>query len=354
MTTEVGPSAAVADLRARQRLILDRYRAELAAIDSALVADEVTWQECSIQAEHIIADCADALASGRVGIVARHLHAIADMAQRRGDRGIRPDASVRAARVLSELVLTEVAEIVAPLADSTRHLGIAAITLNRAIYARLEAGAKGYDSFLLNQVRMVNNAERRMLARDIHDRIGNSVSVAMRRLELCAASQPAGDPTISDAIAALTDTLQELSYITTGLRADYGTGSLRDALAAFVGAMRLAEPAVGIQVNGVESWVDSLVLDEIFLILREGLRNAFAHAAAEQVVVTVDIAPHEVWATVADDGIGFDPKAERRTNGLDSMRERAELLSGAVTVVSRKHGGTTVGVWIPVLAACAI
>ncbi|WP_433192832.1 sensor histidine kinase [Nocardia sp. CA-107356] len=350
MNPDVVDSAIQEDLGQRRQLILDRYRTELQSIDSALVADEASWQECLIQANLIVDDCIEALASGRVDIAARHLHSIPEMAKRRGARGIRPDSSVRAAMILFELIMCQTREVVAELPDSTRRLAVAAVTLSRSLNSRLEAGAKGYDSFLLNQVRTVTEAERRMLARDIHDRLGNSISVAMRRLEMCAAALPQEDTTIPDAIAALTDTMQELSAITTGLRTDEGTGSLRDALAAFVASMGLPTPRVEIRVNGVQSWVTAHVLDEMFLILRECLRNAYAHANAERVVVDVDIAPHEICAVVVDDGVGFDPRVERRTNGLDSMRERAELMSGSLTVASWKQAGTKVAVWIPVLA----
>ena len=86
---------------------------------------------------------------------------------------------------------------------------------------------------------------------------------------------------------------------------------------------------------------------ELFVIIREALRNSVRHAGAEEISVEIDIAPHEVVATVVDDGVGFDPSRVTRTNGLTSMAERAELLHGGVTIGSRVGQGTSVIVRIP-------
>ncbi|WP_433665953.1 sensor histidine kinase [Nocardia sp. CA-136227] len=340
------PQRAAARLRDRQQYMIDSYHRELERIGSALVADGAVWDECVTQARQIIADCAESLATGQANVAEVALDRFVNMAERRGIRGIRPDCSVRAALILYELVLGEAADALGPGPDEPDRIVTLATALGLSLFSRLEAGAKGYDAFLLEQIRIVNDADRRKLARDVHDRLGNTLSLAMHQLEIVAAGDPKGANGITAAVDVLSDAIAELGEITTGLRSAEGRNSLRDALTAFVRSVGRTTP-IEIRVNGSQSWVSTEVMDETFLILREALRNAFTHAEATCVVVDVDIAPHEIWARVVDNGIGFDLTVPRRANGLHSMRERAELLSGSVTLSSSPGSGTRVAVWIP-------
>lgn len=341
-------------LLGREQAILTRYRARLEQLGSPLVADAGTWGELAVQARRILGDCAESLRTPDAEPTEADLPGVIDMAVRRGGKGIHPRNSVRASVVLFDVVLDEVRTLTE--GGDTRQAADAvarvAFTLNRGIGARLEAGAVGYDTFLLNQVREVIEADRRELAREIHDRFGNSVSLAMRRLELAAheAASRTHPPAeqISAAQAVLTDALHELRELITGLRSGFD-GALQAALHAYVASVRASRPAVTVAVNGIESWAPPDTLDEVFLILREALRNVFAHADADRATVKVNVAPHEVRATVEDDGLGFDPGVPVRpdSHGISSMRERAETLSGTLHVRSMPGNGTRVHLWIP-------
>jgi signal transduction histidine kinase len=73
------------------------------------------------------------------------------------------------------------------------------------------------------------------------------------------------------------------------------------------------------------------------------------------VTVRLDTDGHGTRLTVTDDGVGFTPEPaggpapdpDDGGYGLASMRERAELIGGAVRVTSRPGGGTTVVVTVP-------
>ncbi|WP_433567316.1 sensor histidine kinase [Nocardia sp. CA-151230] len=343
------PEYAAARLKDRRQYLIDRYRLELEHAGSALITDSAVWEECVVQARQIIDECAQSLATGRASGVEVPVERFVNMAERRGIRGIRPDCSVRAAMIMYELVMTEVVDALGPGSGERDQIVTLATALSRSLFARLEAGAKGYDAFLLDQIRIVNDADRRKLAREVHDRLGNTLSLAMHQMEIIAAGDPKGCKGINAAVDVLSGAIAEMSAITTGLRTVAGGNSLRDALTAFVRSVGRTTPMVDIRVSGSQSWVTAEVMDETFLILREALRNVFTHARATRVTVEIDIAPHEIWARVVDNGIGFDPSRTKRANGLQSMRERAELLSGSVTHSSSPGIGTRVALWIPLL-----
>jgi signal transduction histidine kinase len=88
----------------------------------------------------------------------------------------------------------------------------------------------------------------------------------------------------------------------------------------------------------------------VFRIVQEALRNIARHAAAANAQVSLRQAGGRLHLTVRDDGVGFDPEARRghASLGLASMRQRAFLLGGSVTVESRPGGGTAVFATIPI------
>ncbi|MDI5967001.1 histidine kinase [Streptomyces sp. SL13] len=208
-----------------------------------------------------------------------------------------------------------------------------------------------------------SDAERAMIAREVHDRIGSGLALVLRRLELLEATArdlgPAERARLADVKESLVDTLGVAREIITALRrpvvaevAEPARGPrLEPALRGFVAAMGPCGPAVRIGVEGDDGWAPQPVVDEVFVIVRESLRNVLAHAGARQVTAQISIAPHEIHALVVDDGTGFDTapgRAAGRTNGLLGMQERARALDGTVTISSTPGSGTTVALWIPI------
>lgn len=351
------PSSSVAHadlLAAREQVILDRYRQRLTVLNSPLSGDEHLWTEAEIQARRVLGDCVMTLRVGHTLIGDVSTPAISSMAVRRGSRGVQPAHSVRAARALFDVIFTEVRDVVATSPEAARLTAEVALALDAAIGSRLEAGALGYETFLLNQVREAIDSDRRDLARELHDRPCNTIALALRGLEL---AQEGDDATLTPAMTrrlervrvTLVDALEEVGQLIRGLRDRSTQGALLPALESYASSVQMSEPDVTIVINGVESWAPPGHIDEVFLILRECLRNTFQHARARRVTVKVDVAPHELRAAVEDDGIGFDPaRAERGSRvGLHSMRERARSLNGQLAIHSEPGQGTRVSLWIP-------
>lgn len=87
------------------------------------------------------------------------------------------------------------------------------------------------------------------------------------------------------------------------------------------------------------------------MMLREGVRNAVAHSGGDRITVEVRITPREVRAVISDHGVGFDPgeSAPTEGTGLQSMRERAELLKGTLKIISDPEGGARAEVRLPLM-----
>jgi signal transduction histidine kinase len=102
--------------------------------------------------------------------------------------------------------------------------------------------------------------------------------------------------------------------------------------------------------EGEEEHLPDYVRDQLYMILREGVRNAVAHSGADSVTVEVKISPKEVVALVWDRGLGFETsEAVTEGIGLKSMRERAELLGGSFEITSESDRGAVVRVRLPLV-----
>jgi PAS domain S-box-containing protein len=87
----------------------------------------------------------------------------------------------------------------------------------------------------------------------------------------------------------------------------------------------------------------------LYRMIQEGLRNISKHACAEHISVSIKGSDHDVSLSVQDDGIGFD-WAEVKENpglGFSSMRERARLIHGELSIQSQPEKGTVITLRVP-------
>ncbi len=158
--------------------------------------------------------------------------------------------------------------------------------------------------------------------------------------------------------AALRDVAAELRDVATALRPpvleDLG---LAPALADLGETLAAAQPDrdIRVEVDDLAPGGERLPPDvevAAFRVVQEAAANALRHSGCRMLAVTGSVAPDAIDLTVADDGSGIDRDtvagARRRGHfGLDSMRERAEAVDGAVTIDSSANGVRVRFTWEP-------
>ena len=118
-------------------------------------------------------------------------------------------------------------------------------------------------------------------------------------------------------------------------------------LAGALAALARALPDVGVVLDLDERRPPEHVEVALYRIAQEALQNVQKHARAREVTLRLRSGAEGVRLEVADDGVGFDPSERSGGYGLASVRERAELVGGAVRVTSRPGTGTTLMVTAP-------
>ncbi len=207
------------------------------------------------------------------------------------------------------------------------------------------------------QLLRAQEEERARIARDLHDSIGQSLSAVKFAVEsvLPEMGRVAGEAemrSLRAVVPRVQETVEEVRRISMALRPsildDLGlVATIRWHLRQF-GALH-PELQVTVETDGLD---EAEVPEErkivVFRILQEALNNAAKHGGAGHVRVGLATAGGRLELEVEDDGCGFDAAAvarrpaAQRGLGLSSMRERAELSGGALTVTSRAEDGTSV------------
>jgi signal transduction histidine kinase len=258
---------------------------------------------------------------------------------------------LRASVALTEAVLGTVVARLPDRADALDGVVRLAVVLQRTVTGRPITAAVARLGYLMDQLHRSHADERRRVARELHDLVAHSVAVALQNLELYAINST-DEPDqaarrLDLALATLREALDTIRALAQDLRRSGSEDGLESALRATITDAVATGVAVELVFDGDEERVPPPIRGELFLILREALRNALAHAKAGRISIKVEIGGHAVLAVVRDNGLGFDPDAQAGGSGWASMRERAALLSGGIDVSSARGRGTTVRVQIP-------
>jgi two-component sensor histidine kinase len=220
------------------------------------------------------------------------------------------------------------------------------VTLERSIVAKLCQAAAAYTGFLLNEKHEALTTERQQIARELHDRVGYGLTTIHRQLELHEIKRSVDEAqaatNLNNAIETAQNSIRELRSVLYEMHLNETPASLEGALWSYLSTIEEDGPDVSVSISGDESRVNSLIREESFMIIREAIRNALTHASPTRVIVRVDVTPHELWASVEDDGCGFNVYHSMEGIGLISMRERAKFLGGKLSICSATGAGTTV------------
>jgi signal transduction histidine kinase len=216
---------------------------------------------------------------------------------------------------------------------------------------------------LSRQLVSAQEAERRRVARELHDELGQALTALKINLDLAQRALAAAAP---PELAKLQHNLREaraLAGQTLELARDLAL-DLRPAMLDDLGLAaalrwtvdryeRRTGQKLHCQINLAGLNLSPELEIALYRLINEALTNVARHAAAGQVWVYLGVEKGRLLARVKDNGRGFDLAAWQQSPaastslGLISMRERAALLGGELTIASKPGRGTTVEARFP-------
>lgn len=230
----------------------------------------------------------------------------------------------------------------------TRQLEALRVEREKA-YARLQD--------LSRRLEAVREDERRRIARELHDEIGQELTAAKINLQLLR--RPS---TPAPKVASLTDTIGLLDRLITrvrGISLDLrppllDERGLRVALEGWLEAVR-RRSGIAMRIDlpeGLARYPTDVEIT-VFRVVQEAVTNALRHAAARELAVTLREEGPLLHVRVRDDGVGFDVAVARTRSeagghlGLAGMQERVEMMGGVLELASAPGAGTLVSVRLP-------
>jgi len=230
---------------------------------------------------------------------------------------------------------------------------------NERIFARLIDGERRFRG-LAKAVWKVQEDERRRLARELHDGLGQTLTALTHQLERLR--EKAGESLTPDLAAHLSDSvemarlaLNESRELSRLLRPpvldDLGLAAALSWLA------RTLEERTGLKVDldldPFDERLDPDLETLVFRLIQEALTNVLRHSGASRAQVAVRRVAGALELRVADAGRGFDPReflavgAATTGSGVRGMRDRLELFGGSLEIVSEPGRGTLVSAVVP-------
>src|SRR4051812_43056794 len=194
----------------------------------------------------------------------------------------------------------------------------------------------------------VQDAERRLLERDIHDGAQQhlvALAVNLRLVETLSHRSPErADVLLAGQEQAAVDAIETLVNLSRGiyprLLADRG---LVSALEAAVGNSPVPVTVVAREVARYSSSVEAAA----YFCCLEAVQNAAKHSGATSVCVELRGEPESLGCVVDDDGSGFDPDVVSAGSGLANMRDRVECVGGRLSIGTSGTGGASIRAWLP-------
>ncbi|WP_377268740.1 sensor histidine kinase [Peterkaempfera sp. SMS 1(5)a] len=203
----------------------------------------------------------------------------------------------------------------------------------------------------MDLVLQAQHGERRRIARELHDRTAHALGVALQSLKLYrlyARTDPQrAERRLAVAEQSVHEALATVLGIATELRISVEGSGLRAALDDYL--MRAAPRDVKVELTcGMLGGIPGPTADQLYLMVREAVRNALLHAGPRRVWIDLRVVDGVLQARVSDDGAGFDTEqvTAHQGAGLLSMSERAELI-GAELEMQSSSAGTLVQIRVP-------
>lgn len=226
---------------------------------------------------------------------------------------------------------------------------VAEMQLNKTAIEQNEAAR----TRLLEKLMSAQEEERKRLARELHDTVGQSLSSVMVGVALMERLDRVERAAKSEELQTLAaETLSQVRELSRELRPsaldDLGLEAVLERSAEDFSA-RFPGMDVAVHVDGMAR-LPATIETGLYRIVQEALTNAARHGRARSVDILLVQRNGSARAIIEDDGVGFDVDRARRSRnsvGIHAMQERTEILGGSFSIESGRDG-TTVYVEMPV------
>lgn len=227
----------------------------------------------------------------------------------------------------------------------------------REVIREREVMRETFQRTLLQSQLETQNQTLEHIGQELHDNIGQMLSVAMLQLNGLDDDLPESSHQLAvrRMIQTIESTIQAVRQLAKTL--DSGTVrrfGLRESLSLElerIGQTRRFQTRLDVTGQPYELSGEAEII--LFRMAQESLNNAIKHARAKILTVTIDYQPDDFILAIADDGNGFDlteattRQADMSGSGVNNLYQRAKLLGGMCNIHTQPNSGTRIEIKIP-------
>ena len=197
--------------------------------------------------------------------------------------------------------------------------------------------------------------ERRRIASELHDGLGQQILVIKNRVEL--AKKQLNNPSelsdqLNEIMQSAVTSISDVRTISHGLRPVHlEKFGLTEAITNLCNELQETSTIEwSYHIDNVDKTIPEKKEINFFRVLQEGINNILKHSSASEASVLIKRNEDNIYATLWDDGKGFNIRADEQKEGLGflGMRERVQTLGGTINIQSMKGKGTTIKINIPI------
>lgn len=216
----------------------------------------------------------------------------------------------------------------------------------------LEREKRQQQELASREVLKAEENERRRIAAELHDGVGQLMTAARMNLEVMAGEL---EPLTIDkrqkfdkVIGLVDESCKEVRFVSHQMMPNAllkkGLGS---ALQDFINKIDSSLIAVQLYTEGLQERLSNEIETVLYRVIQECTNNVIKHSKADKLDISVIHDKDGIAVTVEDNGIGFNPNLTKEGIGLQNIKARIQFLKGSVDFDSSPGKGTMVAIYIP-------
>jgi len=193
--------------------------------------------------------------------------------------------------------------------------------------------------------------ERRRIASDLHDGVGQMLSVAIMNINSLAGKISENEESnilAKNSLALVTDCYDEMRSISHQMiPSALLKAGLAPAIRDFISRIDQNKIKVDLSLNNIDNRLSEQTETVLYRVIQETVNNVIKHSNASKLSIQIDSDGEELSAIIEDNGQGFDKESVKKGLGIENMISRIKLLNGAIEFDSRLGSGTIVAIYLP-------
>ncbi len=217
---------------------------------------------------------------------------------------------------------------------------------------KLQAEINRQQAITTREVLNAEEKERKRIAADLHDGVGQLLSASLLNLNGFFAKNNIDKNTNPDAervLRLVTNSYDELRAISHKMMPKaLAKSGLESAVQELVSNIEPEKLSVTFECSGLSARLDEEVESVLYRVIQESVNNVIKHAEAKHMDIQIHKDEDGIAVTIEDDGKGFDAKTLKKAGiGLKNIYSRVQLQNGTVDIDAQPGKGTLVAIHIP-------